>query len=94
MIQRLSAQKSQIFRFAQSPVCPSETGELYFLRAPKFVRFLFVCTSPSLSSCSFSLSFFFFEAFVPVVEDGVPVSLNDADTGVGACEAGVPGVES
>lgn len=70
---------------------------VYFLDAPKLVLFLPICESPSLSSVSFS--FFFDLEFLPVPDDGVgcadPLSRNDADTGVGACDAGVdPGVES
>lgn len=73
-------------------------GPTHFRDAPKLVRFLFVCESPSLSSVS--LSFFFdLEFLLPATDDGVgcvdALSRNVADTGVCACDAGVePGVES
>jgi len=66
--------------------------ELYFLDAPRLILFFAGGTSASLSSAS--AAFFFFLLFPPPVV-GVAVPLNEPDTGVGACEAGVdPGVPS
>ena len=67
----------------------------HFLAAPKFVRFFVVCVSPSLSSASFFL--FLIAALVPPADVGVgwaePLSRNDVEIGVGACDAGVEPTE-
>lgn len=70
----------------------------YFRGAPKLVRFLLDCESPSLSSVSFF--FDLLALLLPVAGVGVgcamdPLSRKEAESGVGACDAGVdaPGVE-
>jgi hypothetical protein len=80
-------------RFPRRRPRSKEHGSARYLReAPKFVRFLTVCESFSLSSLS--LLFLNLLAALPAVADvGVacadPVSLNEVDSGVGACDAGV-----
>jgi hypothetical protein len=97
----LAATLSQPAEEALSPMSrnpnyhSSPTTHPYFLDAPKFVRFLFVCASFSLSSVSF---FFDLLALLPPADVGVglldPLSRNVVDSGVGAgVDPTDPGVE-